>query len=167
MDGLKIKGIVESLLFVTRKPLTIEELAGLIGVDPSLIPPAIDELEQEYLSRGLRLLRVAHGFIMGTDPENSTYVDALMTTRVETTLSPQSLETLAIISYRQPITKAEIEHLRGVASDGVLDTLLDKQLIEQKGRAETLGRPILYGTTLDFLRHFGLKDLLDLPNAIA
>ncbi|MFH2033961.1 MAG: SMC-Scp complex subunit ScpB [Candidatus Margulisiibacteriota bacterium] len=163
MDGDKIKSIIESLLFVTRKPLTLEEMERIIGAEKQQLEESLNALEQEYSCRGVRVLRVAHGYILGTDPDNSGFVDALITTKIEATLSPAALETLAIVSYRQPITRGEIEVVRGVNSDGVVDTLLEKKLIEPKGKSQTVGRPMLFGTTQEFLRHFGLKDLQDLP----
>ena len=99
---------------------------------------------------------------MVTKPENVDFVDKLIHSPIETTLSNAALETLSIIAYKQPITRLTIENIRGVNSDGVVETLLDKRLIQEMGRGEGLGRPILYGTTVTFLRHFGLKDLNDL-----
>lgn len=164
MDLKRIKNILESLLFVTKRPLTLKELSNIIEVPEEKVEEALQALSRDLEEdSGLRLIKVAHGYIQGTNPENSPYVDRLVTSKVETTLSPQSLETLAIIAYKQPITKPELERIRGVYCDGVLETLIYKKLIEEKGRSEGVGRPILYGTTTEFLRHFGLKDLKDLP----
>ena len=165
LDLSKLKSIVESLLFVTKKPLTMEELQKLTEAHPSQIEQALAELARIYEDddAGIRVIKLAHGFIMGTSSLNAEYVDKLVHSKIETTLSPQSLEALAIIAYKQPITKAELEMVRGVYCDGVLETLLAKKLVEETGRGRSLGRPILYGTTLEFLRHFGLKDLSELP----
>ena len=160
----KVKAVVESLLFVTKKPLSLSELAKISAFTDQEIEIALNELTAEYDNgRGIRVIKVAHGYIFGTDSANAEYVDRLATSRIETTLSPQALETLAIIAYKQPATKPQIEALRGVYSDGVIDTLVNKKLIEEKGRGPGLGRPILYGTTIEFLRHFGLKEVKDLP----
>jgi len=155
---------LESLLFVTKKPLTLEELEKLTAASRGDLELALAELTAGYENgRGLRIIQVAHGYIMGTNPQNAVFVDRLVHSKIETTLTPQSLETLAIIAYKQPITKPELERIRGVYCDGVLETLLNKKLIKEVGRSSSLGRPILYGTTVEFLRHFGLKDLSDLP----
>ena len=158
-----LKKILEAVLFATRKPLTLEELSNLLEADSNEVQKAIEELTTEYQDKGIKVLSVSNGYLMGTDPDCGTYVDRLFNIKIETTLSPQSMETLAIVAYKQPITKAEIERIRGLYSDGTVATLLDKGLIEEKGKAESLGRPRLYGTTEEFLRHFGLKDLMDLP----
>jgi len=164
LDFSRLKEILESLLFVTKKPLTLEDLSKISGAEQATIESALAELiTQHDNGSGLKILKVAHGYILGTDPKNAEYVDRLVHSKIETTLSPQSLETLAVIAYKQPVTKPELERIRGVYCDGVLETLMYKKLIEEKGRSQAVGRPILYGTTIEFLRHFGLKDLLDLP----
>ena len=164
LEYSKLKKTLEALLFVTKKPLTLEELSKVTESPEDAISSAINELIKEFEPRGLKIVPVAHGYILGTDEECSEYVDRLINSKIETTLSPQALETLAIIAYKQPITKPEIESIRGLYSDGVIESLLAKKLIEDKGRSPSLGRPILYGTTTEFLRHFGLKDLDNLPN---
>lgn len=158
----RLKSILESLLFITKKPVTIEELQSVIGVDAKLIEKTLYDLFVEYESRGMNFVKIAGGYHMVTKPENVDYVDKLIHSPILTTLSNAALETLAIIAYKQPITRLTIENIRGVNSDGVVETLLEKRLIQEVGRGEGLGRPILYGTTVDFLRHFGLKDLSDL-----
>jgi len=165
LDLKRLSNILESLLFVTKKPLTLEELCELTGEGPEVIDEALNGISDglEAAQRGIRMVKVAHGYAFGTDPANAEFVDKLSHSRIETTLSPQSLESLAIIAYKQPITKAELEMIRGVYCDGVIETLQAKKLIEEKGRSRALGRPILYGTTDEFLRHFGLKDINDLP----
>jgi len=165
LDLQKLRSVLESLLFVTKKPLTLEELQALTQTPPAEIEAALTELARIYEDddAGIRMIKLAHGYILGTSSANAEYVDKLVNSKIETTLSPQSIEALAIIAYKQPITKAELELVRGVYCDGVLETLLAKKLIEEKGRSKNLGRPFLYGTTEEFLRHFGLKDLSELP----
>jgi len=159
----RLKNILESLLFISKKPLTPEELVPLIGVPETMILSALDELQVEYENKGIQIAKIAGGWHMVTRSENAEYVNKLLNSPIVTTLSPAALETLAVIAYKQPVTRLEIENIRGVASDGVVKTLLDKRIIKEVGRGDQVGRPILYGTTTEFLRHFGLKDLGDLP----
>ncbi|MCX5726756.1 MAG: SMC-Scp complex subunit ScpB, partial [Candidatus Saganbacteria bacterium] len=159
----KIKSVLESILFIANRPLRAEEIAGVLEVPPSLIEQCLKELSLEYEGKGIQVINVAHGWEMATRDENALFVKKLLESPIETTLSPQALETLAIIAYKQPATRGEIENIRGVISDGVIKTLVEKRLIEEVGRGDGVGRPILYGTTETFLRHFGLKDLTDLP----
>ena len=165
LDLSRLKSILESLLFVTKKPLTMDELQKLTEAPAVNIEEALAELTRIYEDdeAGIRIIKLAHGYILGTSSSNADYVDKLVNSKIETTLTPQSIEALAIIAYKQPVTKAEMEMIRGVYCDGVIETLLAKKLIEEKGRSKNLGRPILYGTTVEFLRHFGLKDLSELP----
>lgn len=158
-----LKKNIEALLFVTKKPLTEEEISRSLSVPEEEIKKAIDELIIEYQDKGIKILAVAHGYIFGTNPECGDIINNFLNTKIETTLSPQAMEALAVIAYKQPITRLEIERIRGLYSDGVIATLLDRGVIEEKGRANSLGRPILYGTTDKFLSHFGLKNLADLP----
>jgi len=167
MNPMHAKRILEALLLVSEKPLLIEQARHCLGADfdAAGIRQLLTELSQEYVqaNRGIRILEVAEGFQLITDPELASYVMRL-TRRVRSVrLSRPSLETLAIIAYRQPLTRIEIEQVRGVDAAGVLDTLLKLSLIRVTGRKETVGRPILYGTTREFLDHFGLKSLDDLP----
>ena len=162
-DSSRLKNVLESLLFVARKPLAPAELEEQLGLSRELIGAALEELIAQYEGRGINIVRVAGGYLMGTNPENAEQIDAHLHAKVPTTLSPQALEVLAIISYKQPVTRAEVERIRGVNSDGSIDTLLQKKLVQELGRSEAVGRPFLYGTTTEFLRHFGLKDLASLP----
>lgn len=155
--------ILESLLFATKKPLLMNELEQIVEASKEEILFALEELKKDYEDRGINIIEVAGGWQMGTAPKTAQYVDKLLRSPIETTLTPASLETLAIIAYKQPITKQEIERIRGVFSDSSIDTLIAKKLIEEIGRSEVVGRPILYATTDDFLKHFGLKDLKALP----
>jgi segregation and condensation protein B len=164
--------VLESLLFVARKPLSPgdieqavkEEQGGqFAGVSQEQITAVLEELVSEYNGKGINIVKVAGGYLMGTSPANANYVHNLLHAKVQTTLTHQALEVLAIIAYKQPVTRAELERIRGVNSDGPVETLLTKKLIEELGRSEAVGRPYLYGTTTEFLRHFGLKDLSSLP----
>ena len=159
----RLKSILESLLFVSSKPLSPEEMSPLVGVGPELISAALQELMVEYDGRGVQIAKIAGGWQMCTISENAEQVEKFLKSPIITTLSPAALEALAIISYKQPVTKQEIENIRGVNSDGVIATLLEKRMIREIGRSDAVGRPILYGTSTEFLRHFGLKDLGDLP----
>jgi segregation and condensation protein B len=164
----KIKGVLESLLFVGRKPLPPEEMVQslsslALNISRDEIVSLLEELIKEYEGRGINIVKVAGGYLMGTNPENADYVHNLLHAKVQTSLTPQGLETLAIVAYKQPVTRVEIERIRGVNSDGPIDTLLQKRLIQELGRSSAVGRPYLYGTTTEFLRHFGLKDLSSLP----
>lgn len=163
METLKAKSILESLLFVARQPLEIEELEATIGLPKELLASLLEELIAEFSQRGIRIVKVAGGYLMGTNPENAEHVEKILHPKEETKLSPQALETLAIIAYKQPVTRAEIERLRGVASDWVVDTLVAKKLVREAGRSEAVGRPYIYATTENFLRHFGVEDLSKLP----
>lgn len=148
---------------MARKPLAPKELEEIIQQPRKIIADALEELVAQYDSQGINIVKVAGGYLMGTNADNADYVYNLLHARVKTTLSRQALETLSIIAYKQPITRAEVERIRGVNSDGPIDTLLGKKLIQDLGRSEAVGRPFLYGTTEEFLRHFGLKDLDSLP----
>lgn len=148
---------------MARKPLIPAELEAQLQAPRELITASLEELINEYERRGINIVRVAGGYLMGTNPANADHVNLLLYAKVPTSLSPQALDVLAIVAYKQPVTRAEVERIRGVNSDGSIDSLLQKKLIAEKGRGEALGRPFLYGTTTEFLRHFGLKDLSALP----
>jgi segregation and condensation protein B len=159
----RLKNILESLLFVCKKPLNPAELVQLLESDENRIEQAIRDLAMEYENRGVKIVNVAGGWQMVTSVENADHIDRLLMSPIVTTLSPAALETLALIAYKQPVTRLDIENVRGISSDGVVKTLLEKRMIREIGRSDAIGRPILYSTTTDFLRHFGLKDLGDLP----
>jgi len=165
MDKDQAKKIIEALLFVSDKPVSIEALKDVLKeVDPTEIRVLIEDLNGEYSTQGrsFSIKEIAGGFQMLTDPLYSRWISALYK-RPPDRLSGPSLETLAIVAYRQPITRADIEAIRGVNIDGVVKTLEDRNLIKTKGRVDGPGRPILYGTTNEFLQHFGLKSLDELP----
>ena len=160
---LSLAGQVESLLFVADAPVSVGRLAEALEVTAGQIEKALADLEAAYDSRGLRLQRAGSRVQLTTVPETAPAVERFLGLEARTRLSRAALETLAIIAYRQPITRPEIELIRGVGSDSVLRTLLSAGLIEELGRAPTVGRPILYGTTFEFLQHFGLRSMDELP----
>jgi len=154
---------VESLLFVADAPVSTGRLAQALEATEGQIESALSELEAAYAGRGLRLQRVGNHLQLTTAPESAPYIERFLGLEARATLSRAALETLGIIAYRQPITRPEIEAVRGVNSDSVLRTLLRVGVIEEVGRETTAGRPILYGTTFEFLQHFGLRGLNELP----
>lgn len=163
----ELKRIVEALLFATSEPLTPERIASIVsGVKREDIEQAINELSEEYNSAGhsFQLVRVAGGFQVTTREDYSVWVSRLYDNRVRQKLSKPALETLAIIAYKQPVLRSTIEAMRGVNVDGVLRTLMERNLIRIVGRAEGPGRPLLFGTTRQFLVYFGLNKLTDLPS---
>ena len=165
MDKDQAKKIIEALLFVSDKPVSIDALKDILqSVDPTDIRKLTEELNGEYLSSGrsFSIKEIAGGFQMLTDPVYSTWISSIYK-RPPDRLTGPALETLAIIAYKQPLTRSDIEIIRGVNVDGVLHTLEERSLIRTKGRVDAPGRPILYGTTNEFLQHFGLKSLEDLP----
>lgn len=155
--------LLESLLFVASGPTPVSRLAAALELTPAAVTAHLRQLEQDYQARGLRLLWVDDSVQLTTAPMAAPAIERFLGLDVTTRLSPAALEVLAIVAYRQPATRPQIEQIRGVNSDASLRTLLSKGLIEEVGRVETAGRPILYGTTPEFLRHFGLTSLADLP----
>lgn len=165
MNKQEAKRIIEVLLFVSDKPISLDTLRDVLkDIESTEIRALIEELNQEYASSGrsFTVKEIAGGFQMLTDPSYSKWISALYK-RPPDRLTGPSLETLAIIAYKQPITRIEIEAIRGVNVDGVLRTLEERSLIRTRGRMEAPGRPILYGTTAEFLQHFGLRSLEELP----
>ena len=160
---LELTSLIESLLFVADAPVTPAQLAAALDVEPKAVEEALDQLAADYQQRGLRLQRKAGRVQLVTAPEAAPAVERFLGLELSSKLSPAALETLAIVAYRQPVTRAQVEAIRGVNSDSVLRTLINKGLIEEVGRLEQVGRPILYGTTFEFLQYFGLQDLQDLP----
>lgn len=167
------KNIIEALIFSSDEPLTnaeiIKAIKGIDGEDLDIssddISSAVDLLNQEYETSGraVKIVKIAGGYLFATREEYAKYIGYLSSEKTKRRLSQAALETLAIIAYKQPITKPELESIRGVNSDYILATLLDKKLITISGRAETIGRPLLYTTTDEFLKYFGLNSLSDLP----
>jgi segregation and condensation protein B len=165
MKADEAKSIIEAILFISGEPLALDTLKDILEEPAQEVERLIRELISEYAVRnsGLVVLEVAGGFQMVTSPDCAPWIKKLLAVAVPSRLSQQSLETLAIIAYKQPIIKAEIEAIRGVNSDGVVRTLLERRLIKILGRKEVPGRPLMYGTTREFLQSFGLKDLSELP----
>ena len=158
--------VIEALIFVSDEPLTVKTIADVLKEDKQVISEAVEALAEEFNGRngGLQLREVAGGWQFATRPEYHEHVRAFLKTRPSAKLTIASLETLAVIAYRQPVTVPEILEIRGVQSPSAIKTLLDKKLIVAKGRKETVGRPMMYGTSKEFLLQFGLKDLSELPS---
>jgi segregation and condensation protein B len=166
LPAQEVQAILEALIFASAQPITPREIAQVLGgVPKEAWQEALARLQEEYAhdSRGLQIVEVAGGWQITTRPEYNDWVRELLDPKTPTRLSIQALETLAVVAYKQPVTLPEIIDLRGVKSGGVLKTLLEKRLIRITGRKEVVGRPMLYGTTKQFLLHFGLKDLAELP----
>ena len=166
LPAQEIRAVLEALVFASPHPITPRQIGEVLGGVPKAAwEAALQELKEEYArdGRGLQLVEVAAGYQITTRPEYNDWVRELLDPRAPTRLSIQALETLAVIAYKQPVTLPEIIDLRGVKSGGVIKTLLEKRLIRITGRKEVVGRPMLYGTTKEFLLQFGLKDLSELP----
>ncbi|PYS86707.1 MAG: SMC-Scp complex subunit ScpB [Acidobacteria bacterium] len=159
-------GAVEAIVFVADEPVTIKLLTEVLGEDKQAIEAAIEHLDSEYENRdsGLQLREVAGGWQIATKTEYHEEIRNFLKTRPSAKLSLAALETLAVIAYKQPVTIPEILEIRGVQSASAIKTLLEKRLIVTKGHKETVGRPMLYGTSKEFLLQFGLKDLEELPS---
>lgn len=161
----ELKFIIESFLFVSEEPLTLEKMkSALPSTDVKVIKEALQTLMDEYEHRegGIYLVEVAGGYQLRTRPEYAEWVRKIIQPSAQR-LSPAALETLAIIAYKQPIMRSDIEHIRGVDAGGILRMLLDRKLIKIQGRKEIPGRPLIYATTRHFLEIFGLRDIKDLP----
>ncbi|RME82414.1 MAG: SMC-Scp complex subunit ScpB [Caldilineae bacterium] len=163
LDDEEIELLLESLLFVASEPATADRLATALGVETERVQAGLERLEQHLKQRGIRLQRLHNAYQLVSAPEAADVIEIFLGLDLSTKLSRAALETLAIIAYRQPITRPQIEAIRGVNSDGVIRTLLHRGLIEEVGRLEQAGRPILYGTTFAFLQYFGLENLETLP----
>ncbi|HVF27205.1 MAG TPA: SMC-Scp complex subunit ScpB [Pyrinomonadaceae bacterium] len=165
-DMAQMMAIIESLIFVSEDPLQVKTLAEVLGEDRGWVTTAVEELAKEFNERngGLMLREVAGGWQFATRPEHHEHIRLFLKSRPSAKLSLAALETLAVIAYKQPITVPEILEIRGVQSSSAIKTLLDKRLIVAKGRKETVGRPMMYGTSKEFLMQFALKDLTELPS---
>ncbi|HVF87382.1 MAG TPA: SMC-Scp complex subunit ScpB [Pyrinomonadaceae bacterium] len=165
-DMAQMMAIIESLVFVSEDPLPVKTLAEVLGEERGWVTTAVEELAKEFNERngGLMLREVAGGWQFATRPEHHEHIRVFLKSRPSAKLSLAALETLAVIAYKQPITVPEILEIRGVQSSSAIKTLLDKRLIVAKGRKETVGRPMMYGTSKEFLMQFALKDLTELPN---
>ena len=166
MEQKKLSCIIEAILFVAGEPVTLTDLAHAQDLTVSELITALDGLKEEYDrdARGLRLNRFGESVQLSTRPEYAPYIERLLQPVQKQSLSQAAMETLSIVAYRQPVTKTEIEAVRGVKCDYSVQSLLNKGLIEEAGRKETLGRPILYATTEKFLQHFGIESLNELPD---
>lgn len=162
-DRETLKRAAECVLLVSGGPVSLDQIREILAAPPHVVRDVLTDLQQEYAGRGLQIQEVAGGYHLCTRPEFAPYVQRFLRLDHQDALSHAALETLAIVAYRQPVTRAEIEAVRGVRCEHVLDRLLERHLIREVGRRPTLGRPILYGTTEGFLRYFGLKDLDSLP----
>jgi segregation and condensation protein B len=166
LPAQQVRAVLEALVFASPQPISSRDIARVLqGVPKEDWERQLGELRADYArdERGLQVVEVAGGYQITTRPEYNDWVRELLDPRTPTRLSIQALETLAVIAYKQPVTLPEIIELRGVKSGGVVKTLLEKRLIRIMGRKEVVGRPILYGTTKQFLLHFGLRDLDELP----
>lgn len=167
MDYSTLKSVLEGLLFVSgEEGLSVKAMAEVVQMDPEVVSDVLQDLRQDLIrdSRGIRISKTAGGWRLTSVPEHAPYLEKLAASPARSPLSQAALETLSIIAYRQPITRIEIEEIRGVKADRAIHTLIAKDLIEEVGRAEALGRPILYGTTKAFLDYFGLTSLDQLPD---
>jgi segregation and condensation protein B len=161
--ALGLAGALEALLFVSAEPVAPPQLAAALELTVAEVETGLQALERDLVGRGLRLQRHGGRVQLTTAPELAERVERFLGLEVTSHLSRAALETLAIIAYQQPVTRPQVDSVRGVNSDGVMKSLLSKNLIQEVGRAEGPGRPILYGTTTDFLQHFGLNSLGELP----
>ncbi|MEP7039310.1 MAG: SMC-Scp complex subunit ScpB [Acidobacteriota bacterium] len=162
----ELVSVVEALIFVADEPISVKILAEVLDEEKEIVESVIEELKSEFERRkgGLQLREIAGGWQISTRTEYHEEIRRFLKTRPNAKLSLAALETLAVIAYKQPATIPEILEIRGVQSASAIKTLLDKRLIVAKGRKETVGRPMLYGTSKDFLIQFGLKDLTELPS---
>ena len=158
-----LKSLVESLLFVAEGPVTFTALARALEVDPVKIEETVAELRKDYTGRGIRVQRSKDRLQLVSAPDAASAIEKFLGLEGSGHLSTPALETLAIIAYRQPITRPSLEDIRGVNCDGVIHSLLTRGLIQEAGRLETVGHPAIYATTFDFLQNFGLQSVDDLP----
>src|SRR5215467_7274612 len=165
LQGLELVAVLEALLFVSGEPIPVARLATVIAVSKAEIEQALNLLSQQLAQdcRGIQLVKLAGGYRLVTKPDYAPWLKRLDKAKAAQKLSRSALESLAIIAYKQPLVRSEIEEIRGVETSGVLRTLLERKLVRIVGRKEVPGRPIMYGTTKFFLEHFGLHDLSQLP----
>jgi segregation and condensation protein B len=160
---LSLPALLEGLLFVAAEPVAPSQLAAALDLTVTTVEKGLEELEEQLRTRGLRLQRHAGRVQLTTTPDLAEAVERFLGLEATSRLSRAALETLAIIAYQQPVTRPAVDAIRGVNSDGVIKSLLSKGLLQEVGRAEGPGRPILFGTTPEFLQHFGLNSLSELP----
>lgn len=166
MEIRELKSIIEALLFTWGDPLDISDMERILEIEKKKLTELLNEMigEFDYNRRGIKIIKIEDSYQLGTRPEHFDWIKKLTNKKPERNLSNAALETLSIIAYRQPVIKSDIEAIRGVKCDRVIETLFDRDLIVELGRMDKIGRPILYGTTEVFLRSFGLESLDDLPN---
>jgi len=162
-QDLGLTALVEAILFVSPEPISANQIGNLMDISPREIKKAFNELDQLYAGRGIRLQYHKNKVQITSAPEAASILENMLHLETTSTLSQAALETLSIVAYQQPITRPQIDSIRGVNSDGVLKTLLNKGLIDDVGRTEGPGRPILYSTTTEFLKYFGLSSYGELP----
>lgn len=160
-----LTSILESLLFASGNPLSVNQMAEIVGEEPKDVRMTLLELSAEYArqGRGLEIVKYDDKFQMMTAAVNAPYVKTLLDNRRNPSLSPAAMEVLSVVAYNQPVTRAYVEQVRGVDCSAVIHSLVEKELIEEKGRMDAPGRPLLYGTTVNFLRVFNITSLSDLP----
>ncbi len=165
MEKQEQKQVIEALLFLSEEPVKPDRMAMMLSISADEAEKLAGELLQDFKAdrRGLQVIETAGGFQLGTRPELAPYLEKAFSEDVSSNLTAAALEALAIIAYKQPVTRIEIESIRGVRCEHVLDNLMKRKLIKISGRKEGPGRPLLYSTTPDFLKYFGLMDLKDLP----
>ncbi len=165
MSREELKAIIEALLFLSEEPVRVKKIAAGTGIAAEEAQELLRELQEELTEqrRGLRIFEIAGGYQMGTAPELAPHLEQAVGDEESGHLSSAALETLAIIAYRQPLTRPEMEAIRGVRCEHILQNLLKRKLIRVCGRKESPGRPLIYATTPDFLRYFGLNELEELP----
>jgi segregation and condensation protein B len=161
--ALPVKSLIESMLFVADEPVALDRLASVLETTLEEVEQAVSDLSADYARRGLRLQRKKQRVQMVTAPEAAECIRRFLGLDLSGRLSTAALETLAIVAYRQPLTRSDVEAVRGVNSDSVLRTLVRRGLVEEQGRLDQAGRPIVYGTTFEFLQEFGLASLDQLP----
>ena len=167
MDLSEAKFVVEAVIFAADGPVSVDQLARVVDdLDKDTVTQLIRELQKDYDSarRSFQIIEIANGFQMCTRTEYAPWIKRFYTTEISSRLSVSALEALAIIAYKQPVTRAEVEEVRGVNSESVIRTLLERNMIKVIGRKQAPGKPMIYGTTREFLVHFGLRDLSELPS---
>jgi segregation and condensation protein B len=160
---LTLSAKIEAMLFVSAEPVPVAQIALALDITASVVERGLKELDESLLTRGLRLQRNAGRVQLTTAPELAQLVELFLGLEATTHLSRAALETLAIIAYQQPVTRPQVDSIRGVNSEGMLKSLLSKGLVQESGRTDGPGRPILYSTTPEFLQHFGLSSIIELP----
>ena len=166
MEDQELKSALEALLFVVGNPLSVDRLKGVFEeAPPEQIEAQLQALRQEYEDRGagIMLAEVAGGYQLATSPEQAAWIRKFRAVKVSSKLSRPALETLAIVAYKQPITRTEVEAVRGVNIGGIMRNLMERRLVKIVGKKDVPGKPMMYGTTQEFLQYFGLKDLSSLP----